>query len=92
MAGALLALDMLGAYLFVHPGNGVFVTDSSWNFVGALGAISLTLAAVGAGRLSVDHLLVGRRSARSGRSSVAVWTDPAPRTTEPRQTSSGRAP
>ena len=63
VAGLLLALDMLGAWLFVHRGNGVFVTDSGWELVLALGVASLVLAAVGAGRYSIDHALE-RRSGR----------------------------
>ncbi|MFG3421387.1 DoxX family protein [Micromonospora sp. NPDC047730] len=63
IAGVLLALDMLGAFVFVHAGNGLFVDKGGYELVLALGAASLLLAAVGAGRLSVDHLLTGRRRA-----------------------------
>ena len=60
VVGLLLAVDMVGAWLFVHRGNGVFVTDSGWELVLALGVASLVLAAVGAGRYSVDHALTSR--------------------------------
>ncbi|MER7333139.1 MULTISPECIES: DoxX family protein [unclassified Micromonospora] len=63
IAGVLLALDMLGAFIFVHAGKGLFVDKGGYELVLALGAASLLLAAVGAGRLSVDHLLTGRRRA-----------------------------
>jgi putative oxidoreductase len=63
-AGILLALDMLGAALLVHVGAGVFVDGGGWELVGALGAGALVLAATGAGRISLDHALVGRRSGR----------------------------
>ncbi|MEU4641911.1 DoxX family protein [Micromonospora sp. NPDC023814] len=63
IAGVLLALDMLGAFIFVHVGNGLFVDKGGYELVLVLGAASLLLAAVGAGRLSVDHLLTGRRRA-----------------------------
>ncbi|MEU5944880.1 DoxX family protein [Micromonospora sp. NPDC047465] len=63
IAGVLLALDMLGAFIFVHAGNGLFVDKGGYELVLVLGAASLLLAAVGAGRLSVDHLLTGRRRA-----------------------------
>ncbi|MER5334775.1 DoxX family protein [Micromonospora sp. NPDC002717] len=63
IAGVLLALDMLGAFIFVHAGNGLFVDKGGYELVLVLGAASLLLAAVGAGRLSVDHLLTGRRAA-----------------------------
>lgn len=62
VAGLLLALDMLGAFLFVHAGNGVFVTENGWELVLALGLSSLALAVLGAGRVSVDHLLADRRT------------------------------
>jgi putative oxidoreductase len=65
VAGVLLAADMLGAWLFVHRGNGVFVPDNGWELVLALGVGSLVLAAVGAGRYSVDHVLAGRSGSRT---------------------------
>ncbi len=67
VAGVLLALDSLGAYVFVHAGKGIFVADGGWELVLALGVGALLLAAVGAGRLSVDGLIGGRRR-RSRRS------------------------
>ena len=70
VAGVLLALDMLGAFIFVHAGNGIFVTKNGYELVLALGVTSLLLAAVGAGRISVDHALFGRRTdARAGSTS-----------------------
>ncbi|MDP9498251.1 MAG: DoxX family protein [Actinomycetota bacterium] len=62
VVGVLLALDMLGAFFFVHAGKGIFVAQGGWELVLALGVTSLLLAALGAGRLSVDHALFGRRS------------------------------
>lgn len=58
VAGVLLALDMAGAFLFVHMSNGVFVAEGGWELVVVLGLLALTLAAVGAGRYSVDRVLV----------------------------------
>ena len=60
VAGLLLVADMLGAYLLVHAGNGVFVDAGGFELVAALGAGALTLAAVGRGRFSVDALTTGR--------------------------------
>ena len=64
VAGVLLALEMIGAYVFVHAGNGIFVSENGYELVLALGATSLLLAAVGAGRFSLDHVLFGRRQRR----------------------------
>ncbi|WP_434743568.1 DoxX family protein [Micromonospora sp. SH-82] len=61
IAGILLALNMVGAFVFVHAGNGLFVDQGGYELVLTLGAAALLLASVGAGRLSVDHLLFGRR-------------------------------
>lgn len=57
VAGVLLAAVMLGAYLFVHNGRGIFVDEGGAELVIALGAASLLLALTGAGRFSLDHLL-----------------------------------
>jgi putative oxidoreductase len=61
VAGVLVALDMLGAFLLVHIGNGVFVTDNGFELTWAIAAAALALAAAGPGRFSVDHALLGRR-------------------------------
>ncbi|WP_033344339.1 DoxX family protein [Catenuloplanes japonicus] len=66
VVGVLLALNMLGAYVFVHAGNGIFVDAGGAELVLVLGVGALMLAAVGAGRVSVDSLLtplVRRRTA-----------------------------
>jgi putative oxidoreductase len=62
LVGVLVALNMLGAALFVHVGNGVFASDGGWELVAVIGALALVLAAVGAGRYSVDHALAARRT------------------------------
>lgn len=62
VVGVLVALEMLGAALFVHVGAGIFVTAGGWELVGVIGAAALALAATGAGRFSVDRALGrGRR-------------------------------
>ena len=61
VAGALVVLDMLGAFLLVHIGNGVFVTDNGFELVGMIAATALVLVAAGPGRYSVDAALAGRR-------------------------------
>jgi putative oxidoreductase len=61
VAAVLVVLDMLGAFVLVHAGNGVFVTDNGFELVWAIAAVALVLAAVGAGRFSLDHALQSRR-------------------------------
>ncbi|MGY1642640.1 DoxX family protein [Geodermatophilus sp. SYSU D00703] len=63
VAGLLLLVDMIGAFVLVHAGAGLFVDQGGYELVLVLGAAALVLAAVGAGRFSVDHLLAGRRRA-----------------------------
>ena len=63
-AALLLAIDMLVAAVLVHAPHGVFVDAGGWELVGALGAGALALVAVGAGRISLDHALLGRRRGR----------------------------
>jgi putative oxidoreductase len=60
VVGVISVLNMLGATLLVHISNGVFVDQGGWELTGVIGAVALVLAAVGAGRYSVDHALAGR--------------------------------
>jgi putative oxidoreductase len=62
LVGVLVALNMLGAALLVHVANGIMADGGGWELVGMIGALALVLAAVGAGRYSVDHSLAGRRT------------------------------
>jgi putative oxidoreductase len=61
VAGLLLLIDMIGAFVFVHAGAGLFVDQGGYELVLVLGAAALLFAVLGAGRYSVDHLLAGRR-------------------------------
>lgn len=61
VAAILVALDMLGALLFVHVGNGVFVSNGGWELVGLIAVVALLIAAVGGGRFSVDGVLATRK-------------------------------
>ena len=63
LAGLLLLVDMFGAFVFVHVGAGLFVEQGGYELVLTLGAAVLLLAVLGAGRYSVDHLILGRRRA-----------------------------
>lgn len=65
LVGVLVVVDMIGAYLFAHLGVAVFVDDNGWELVGVIAVAALVLAAVGAGRFSVDHVLGSRSERRS---------------------------
>jgi putative oxidoreductase len=67
VVGVLLFLDMLGAFLLVHIGRGLFVNEGGSELVVALGVGSLLLAAVGAGAYSLDRVLTTRRPHPSSR-------------------------
>lgn len=56
-AAGVLALDMVGAFYFVHLGQGLFVTDGGGEFVVVLFAACLVLVVFGAGRASLDKAL-----------------------------------
>ncbi|GAA2356741.1 DoxX family protein [Nonomuraea africana] len=63
--GVLLALDMVGAILFVHLPNGFLADKGGIEFPLVLGAASLALAFTGGGALAADRLW------QRGRTSVA---------------------
>jgi putative oxidoreductase len=65
-AALLLVIDMIGAFLFVHAGNGLFMEKNGYELVLALAAASLVLGALGAGRFSLDHAVLNRVRGRSG--------------------------
>ncbi|MBI9113429.1 DoxX family protein [Sanguibacter suaedae] len=57
---ALATLNFIGAIVFVHAGNGIFVDQGGSELVLALIAGLVILIALGAGRISVDHLITRR--------------------------------
>lgn len=59
LAGILLGADMAGAFYFVHATHGPFISQNGWELVVALGVGALLVAAVGAGRFSIDRVLGG---------------------------------
>ena len=63
VAAALVVLDMLGAFVLVHITNGVFVQNNGFELVWVIAGAALMFIAVGPGRFSVDHFLLGRRRA-----------------------------
>jgi putative oxidoreductase len=61
VVGVLVVLDMLGAFLFVHAGHGIFVESQGWELVAVIAVGALLLVGAGAGRFSVDHVINRRR-------------------------------
>jgi putative oxidoreductase len=62
IVGVLMALNMVGAWVFVHT-SGLYAMDHNGpEVVIALGLLSLVLAVTGSGRLGLDHLIVRRTS------------------------------
>ncbi|MBD8506144.1 DoxX family protein [Hoyosella sp. G463] len=62
VVGLLLFANMVGAFVLVHVENGIFVADGGYELVLALGVGSLMIAAIGAGRISVDAFIPGLRT------------------------------
>lgn len=56
LIGLLVAVDMIGALVFVHASNGVFVGDGGYELVLLIGALGVIFAGLGAGGYAVDRL------------------------------------
>lgn len=59
--GLILFVEALAVFVLVSGDTGLPLTGGDINLIVALGAASVLLAVVGAGRLSIDHLVVIRR-------------------------------
>lgn len=71
VAGVLIALNMAGAFWYVHMGKGLFSQEGGYEYVLVLAAAALLFTLTGAGRFSLDAVLWGRRpESASGRASV----------------------
>jgi putative oxidoreductase len=57
-AGAILAFTMIVAIFTTHIGNGLFLSNSGYEYAMALTAVSVALALSGGGRASVDAMLL----------------------------------
>jgi putative oxidoreductase len=69
IVGVLMALNMAGAWIFVHT-SGLFAMDRNGpELVIALGLLGLVLAVTGSGRFGLDHLIV-RRARRKTRNTA----------------------
>jgi putative oxidoreductase len=66
IVGVLMAVNMAGAWIFVHT-SGLFAMDRNGpELVIALGLLGLVLAVTGSGRLGLDHLIVARTRRKAG--------------------------
>lgn len=63
----LVVVNMIGAGVFAHFGQGIFVSDGGWELVGVIAVGALVLAATGAGRFSVDGQITARQAAAGAR-------------------------
>ncbi|MEV0615971.1 DoxX family protein [Nonomuraea sp. NPDC050404] len=61
VVGTLLALNMIGAIVFVHGANGL-AGEGGYEFVLALAAACLAIGFTGGGALALDGMLARRRS------------------------------
>jgi len=66
----LLALNMAGAWIFVHASALYSMDHTGPELVIALGLLSLMLAITGSGRLGLDHL-IARRAHRSDETALS---------------------
>jgi putative oxidoreductase len=65
IVAALLTVNMIVAIATVHAAAGFFVDAGGYEFVLLLGAAAVAIALIGAGRFSVDELIVGARRRRA---------------------------
>ena len=79
VAGCYLIV-MVGAAVFVHIPNGIFVANGGWELVGAIAALLLALAAAGSGRYGIDHAV----RARHARETAETSPEPPHPVPEPR--------
>ena len=70
-AGAVLAVTMVVAIFAAHAGKGLFVMNGGWEYALTLLAVSASLVLTGAGRASLDGLLMTLTAAGDGRQAKA---------------------
>ena len=64
VVAALVVVVMVGAYVFVHQGAGIYATNGGWELVAVIGLAVAVFGLVGTGRYSLDALIANRRAAR----------------------------
>lgn len=65
LVAVLVVVVMIGAFLTVHIGSGVYVSNNGWELVAVVGLAAAVFGLVGPGRYSVDAVLAGRRATRA---------------------------
>jgi putative oxidoreductase len=75
VVAVLMALNMMGAWTFVHTGGLYALDHTGPELVIALGLLSLVLAVAGSGRLGLDHLIVRRVIRGRASSDRSTYTD-----------------
>jgi putative oxidoreductase len=68
--GVLMALNMVGAWIFVHTGSLYALDHTGPELVITLGLLSLVLAASGSGRLGLDQIIRFSYTSRHERNTV----------------------
>ncbi|MDN8625316.1 MULTISPECIES: DoxX family protein [Corynebacterium] len=61
LSSFVLLIDMAGAFWFAHKDAGLWSSDGGFEYVLILGACALLLLLAGAGAVSVDKFLFGRK-------------------------------
>lgn len=61
LAAVLLAIDMLGYFLFVNAKHGVYIANNGFELVAVLGMAALLIGFSGGGTLALDRLFFRRR-------------------------------
>ncbi|GAA1721301.1 MULTISPECIES: DoxX family protein [Dietzia] len=64
VVAALVVVVMVGAYVFVHQGAGIYATNGGWELVAVIALAVAVFGLVGTGRYSLDALIANRRAAR----------------------------
>lgn len=76
LAGAGLAITMLGAIVFAHLAKGFFAANGGYEFPLTLLAASLALSLAGAGRWSLDAVIARRRGGSADTLTARIPTAP----------------
>jgi putative oxidoreductase len=85
---SLMLVIMVGATVFVHGANGIFIANGGWELVGVIGAGLIVIAAVGPGCYSIDHFVRGKQAQHRRDMERITAPHSSPALTPPAHTSS----